>query len=174
MESESTKEHKSKAPTTVGFGILVISTSVSKGEKDDRSGRLIADSIENGGHKVISTITVPDNFKMIQESIDSLSRDPNIQSIVSTGGTGLTETDITFEAAQEIITKPIPGFHSLFMTVSYEDVGPACMLSRATAGIIENRCVLFCLPGSPKACTLAMEKLILPEVAHITKHFRES
>ena len=95
-----------------------------------------------------------------------LSREKNVHAIITTGGTGLTPTDVTIEAVQGMLDKELPGFNSLFMLLSYPQVKSASMLSRALAGTIKGK-VIFCLPGSPKACTLALESLILPELGHI-------
>lgn len=172
MESPSTIEHKKSAPKIVDFGILVISTSVAEGKKEDRSGKILRDKILEAGHRVITEMTVSDDSNAIGNAVRELSS--RVPAIVSTGGTGLTRTDLTIETIRPLFSKELTGFTPLFMQISYEDVGPACMLSRATAGIIDARCVLFALPGSPKACELAMEKLVLPEVAHITRHFVEA
>lgn len=173
-EGASTLSHKAGAPKSVGFAILVISTSVSKGEKEDRSGALIRSKVLAAGHRVVAERVVSDDADAIREAVLAFARDPTVAAIVSTGGTGLTLTDITVETVRPLFSKEITGFTPLFIALSYEDVGAAAVLSRATAGIIEGNSVLFALPGSPKACELAMDKIILPEVAHITKHFKEA
>jgi len=174
IESKSTLSHKAVAPKSVGFAILVVSTSISEGKKEDRSGRLIREKVQAAGHFVIAEKIASDDADAIREAVLELAGNPAVQAIVSTGGTGLTQTDITVETVRPLFSKEISGFTPLFIALSYEDVGAAAVLSRATAGIIKGNAVLFALPGSPKACELAMDKIILPEVAHITKHFREA
>jgi molybdopterin adenylyltransferase len=192
QEAESTRTHKSLAPARVGVAVLVISTSVSEGRNEDRSGGMIREMCAAAGHDVVAFQIVPDDARMITEAVRGFLLDSRIHAVISTGGTGLTKTDVTVETLRPLFSKELTGFTPLFMQLSYADVGPACMLSRATAGIVSvplnpdivsgagrpdipvvERAVLFALPGSPKAVTLALEKLILPELAHITKHFRE-
>lgn len=172
-ESESTRKHKAESERRVTFGVLVISTSVAEGRNTDRSGALIREMIVAAGHQVAEFGVVPDESRAISEAVIGMARRPEITAIVSTGGTGLTKTDVTIETLRPLFLKEISGFLPLFMQLGFEDVGAACMLSRATAGIIEGPAVVFALPGSPKACRLALERLILPEAAHIVKHFGE-
>lgn len=169
-ESPSTTSHKAEAKRACNIGIIVISTSVSQGTKEDRSGGIIRDRALAAGHAVVRRQIVPDEPDAIRSAVMNFAEDPGIDAIISTGGTGLTPTDVTIETVRPLFRKELTGFTPLFMQLSYEDVGPACMLSRATAGIFDSA-VLFALPGSPKACELAMDKLILPEVTHIVKHF---
>ena len=93
-------------------------------------------------------------------------KEKKVQAIVTNGGTGLTSSDITIEAVKGMFDKELPGFNSLFMLLSYPQVKSAAMLSRALAGTINGK-VIFCLPGSPRACQLATKSLILPELGHI-------
>jgi molybdenum cofactor biosynthesis protein B len=95
-----------------------------------------------------------------------LAREKAIHAIITTGGTGLAPTDITIETVQGMLDKILPGFNSLFMLLSYPQVKSASMLSRALAGTIKGK-MIFCLPGSPRACELAIESLILPELGHM-------
>jgi molybdenum cofactor biosynthesis protein B len=173
QEAASTRIHKSLSPARVGVAVLVISTSVSEGRNEDRSGILIKEKCATAGHDVVAFKVVPDEAHAITEAVHGFLFDSRIHAVIATGGTGLTKTDVTVETLRPLFSKELTGFTPLFMQLSYEDVGPACMLSRATAGIVSERAALFALPGSPKAVTLALEKLILPELAHITKHFRE-
>lgn len=173
-EAESTQCHKAAAPKTIGFAIVVISTTVHAGTREDRSGEMLKRMVIDGGHLVHWMTVVPDDPAAIRGAIEECLKNPSIRAIVTTGGTGLTLTDVTYETVRGLFSKEITGFNALFMQLSFDDVGPACMLSRATAGIIRNAAALFALPGSPKACELAMKRLILPEVAHMAKHFGEA
>jgi molybdenum cofactor biosynthesis protein B len=94
--------------------------------------------------------------------------DPRVQVVITTGGTGITSRDSTFEAIEALLDKRLPGFGELFRMLSYEDVGAAAMLSRAQMGIHARRIVVS-LPGSPNACRLALEKLLLPELGHLVR-----
>jgi len=92
----------------------------------------------------------------------------DVQAVITTGGTGITSRDSTFEAVERLLDKRLPGFGELFRMLSYEDVGPAAMLSRAQMGIHSRRIVVS-LPGSPNACRLALEKLLIPELGHLVR-----
>jgi molybdenum cofactor biosynthesis protein B len=91
--------------------------------------------------------------------------------VILTGGTGITSRDQTFEAIDALLEKRLPGFGELFRMLSYQEIGPAAMLSRAQAGVRAGR-VVFSLPGSPAACRLALERLILPELGHLIRELR--
>ena len=109
---------------------------------------------------------MPDSRGILRASLNQLIRDKRIQAVITTGGTGLAPTDVTIETVQGMLDKELPGFNSLFMFLSYPQVKTASMLSRALAGTVKGK-IIFCLPGSPRACKLAMESLILPELGHI-------
>jgi molybdenum cofactor biosynthesis protein B len=94
-----------------------------------------------------------------------------VQAFVLTGGTGVTSRDSTFEAVEALLDKRLTGFGELFRMLSYEEIGAAAMMSRAQGGVVQGR-ALFSLPGSPNACRLALEKLILPELGHVLREVR--
>ena len=170
-ESPSTRSHKAEAPRSVPCAVLVISTSVSAGTKEDRSGHVVRSLLEAAGHPVVAFEVVPDDPDRIREAVLRLSNG-EARCLVATGGTGLVESDVTYETVRPLFRKEIAGFLPLFMALSIDQVGPACMLSRACAGLV-GRAVAFFLPGSPNGVRLAMEKIILPEAAHIVKHLRD-
>ena len=170
-ESASTRLHKKDAPTTVPCAILVISTSVADGTKTDSSGAAIREMLEAAGHRVAATETVSDDAGRIRDAVLCLTSGES-RCLIATGGTGLVERDVTFETVRPLFSKEITGFLPLFMALSYPEAGAACMLSRATAGLI-GRSVAFFLPGSPNGVRLAMEKIIVPEIRHIVKHLRD-
>lgn len=172
-ESASTREHKAAAPKSLNFGVIVISTGVSLGTRTDTSGPLIEKKIVEFGHRVVARCAVPDDIHRIRIAVLEMAHNPDIHVLITTGGTGLTQRDVTHEAVRTLLTKELTGFNPVFMQISFLDVGPSAILSRALAGTIENKCVVFCLPGSPAACELAMDKIILPEAAHIVKHVLE-
>lgn len=172
-ESGSTASHKAVAPKSVNFGVIVVSTGVSLGTRKDLSGALIETKATAAGHHVVAKNVVPDDVHPIRLAIIEMAHSADVQVIVTTGGTGLTKKDVTVEAVKGLFTKELTGFGPIFMQLSYSDIGPAVLLSRALAGTIQDKCVVFCLPGSPAACELAMDKIILPEAAHIVKHVAE-
>jgi len=106
----------------------------------------------------------------IRDAVGRLLEAPEVDVVVTTGGTGFSPRDVTLEAVGPLLERPIEGFGELFRMLSYQQVGAAAMLSRAAAGIIAGgggAKALFLLPGSPKAVALALEKLILPEAGHL-------
>jgi molybdenum cofactor biosynthesis protein B len=109
---------------------------------------------------------------MIQQTVIKAVKSRKTDAIITTGGTGISPTDVTIEAIQPLLDKEIPGFGQLFRTISYEKIGSPAVLTRALAGTVRGK-VIFCLPGSPQSVSLALETLILPEAAHILKHARE-
>jgi len=159
-------EHKAHAPRSIGCFVLTISDS--KAPETDTSGALIRELLAAAGHAVAGHAIVRDEPAEVTAVILRGAGDPAIQAFVLTGGTGVTSRDSTFEAVEALLDKRLTGFGELFRMLSYQEVGAAAMLSRAQAGVVKGR-ALFSLPGSPNACRLALEKLILPELGHIVR-----
>ena len=160
----SVAEHRKKSRLTAA--VAVVTLSMSRSLETDKSGDVIQKSLEENGHHVEFRKVIPDSRNILRATVQELVRSKKIQAIITTGGTGLAPMDVTIEAIRPMLDKELPGFTSLFMLLSYSEVKSAAMLSRALAGTIKGR-VIFCLPGSPRACKLAMESLILPELSHI-------
>ncbi len=160
------REHKAHAPKSVSCFVLTISDT--KTPATDTSGRLIRDLLEQAGHTVSGWAIVKDEPAQVQAVIRGQCADPEVRAIILTGGTGITSRDSTFEAVEALLDKGLTGFGELFRFLSYQEIGPAAMLSRAQAGVCQGRLV-FSLPGSPNACRLAMEKLIIPELGHLVR-----
>ncbi|MHC1571024.1 MAG: MogA/MoaB family molybdenum cofactor biosynthesis protein [Methermicoccaceae archaeon] len=138
--------------------------------EDDISGSVALRLIEDANHTA-SYVLVSDDEHMIAGVLERfLSGDGDV--LIFVGGTGLTRADITIEVAERYYQKHIVGFGELFRQLSFEQVGTAAMLSRASAGVCSRKAV-FCIPGSPSATELALSSLILPEVAHVLKHARD-
>jgi molybdenum cofactor biosynthesis protein B len=161
----------------VVFSIITCSSSKyeakRKGEKiDDPSGDLIEKILKENGHVVHNRVLISDDMIKIRNSIKDAISDENIDSIITTGGTGISPSDITIESVHFFLKKDIPGFGELFRRISYEMIGPAAMISRAIAGIAQEK-PIFCLPGSSNAVEIAMINLIIPEIGHIIKHAKE-
>jgi molybdopterin adenylyltransferase len=154
--------HHAHDTPTVACGIITVSDTRS--EADDTSGQRIRALLEAQAHRVEYYRIVKDE----PEQIAALVRDAPaaVEVIICSGGTGLARRDTTYEAITRLLEKEIPGFGELFRTLSYEQIGAAAMLSRATAGVAGRR-VIFSLPGSTKAVELAMTKLILPQLGHV-------
>jgi len=162
-----TREHKQHAPKKVTIGIITVSTT--RALADDRSGKWINSQAANEGHEVVYHQVIPDDAKIIAATVKNVIRHQRPQVILLTGGTGIAEKDVTIEAVNPMFAKTLTAFGSLFANLSYEEIGSAAILSRATGGIIEKTVVL-CMPGSINACKLACQKLIFPELGHLVKH----
>ena len=160
----SVKEHRKDAPKSVRCFVLTISDTRSL--QDDPSGDAIADALTGAGHQIAGRDLVRDVPESVQQTIRAQCA--NVDAIVMTGGTGITARDSTYEAIATLLDKHLDGFGELFRMLSYEQIGSAAMLSRACAGTI-GRTVVFSLPGSRNAVTLAMERLIVPELPHIVR-----
>ena len=165
----SVTEHKSQ-PLQVH--VMVLTISDTRTVSNDKSGQQMMTLLEQNGHRVIEYEIVKDEQSLIEQAIRKGCDNPQIQAVLINGGTGIAKRDVTFDLLQTFIEKPIPGFGELFRMLSYEEIGSAAMLSRATAGI-SRQTVLFSTPGSTNAVKLAMEKLILPELSHIIRELHK-
>jgi molybdenum cofactor biosynthesis protein B len=134
----------------------------------DTGGRAIADMLGAAGHEVIGRTIVHDDPEVVRSTIERQLANPQIQAIITTGGTGITSRDSTYEAVSGLLDKRLDGFGELFRMLSYEQVGAAAMLSRACAGLVAGR-IVAALPGSEAAVRLAMEKLLIPELGHLVR-----
>ena len=155
------KQHKEHAPASVKCGVVTISDS--RKPESDESGKLVQDLLRRAGHSVLFYVVVKDEPKQILDAVEQASW--TCDAILTNGGTGLGKRDVTIPTLQPTFERGLPGFGELFRSLSYASIGSAAMLSAAAAGVYHGRLV-FCLPGSPDACRLAMEKLILPELGH--------
>jgi molybdenum cofactor biosynthesis protein B len=162
-------EHKVTAPHAIGCFVLTISDS--KTPETDTSGALIREHLVAAGHTVVGHAIVRDEPTQVTAVIRKGCADPAVEAFILTGGTGVTSRDSTFEAVEALLDKRLTGFGELFRMLSYAEVGAAAMLSRAQGGVVQGR-ALFSLPGSPNACRLALEKLILPELGHVLREVR--
>lgn len=142
----------------------VLTASDSRSAETDESGRLIRELLGAGGHRVEYYAVLPDDPALIRDAV--LERLPHLDAIIVNGGTGIAARDSTVEAIRVLLDKELEGFGELFRYLSYEQIGSAAFLSRAVAGIAAGK-IVVALPGSPEACRLAMEKLLLPELGHM-------
>ncbi|MBV0923401.1 molybdenum cofactor biosynthesis protein MoaB [Halomicroarcula limicola] len=147
----------------VAVGVLTVTSSRSL--DDDPGGDAIEAALEDTGHEVLDRRLADDDAAAIADAV-AAALDDGADVVVTTGGTGLTEDDVTVEAVGALFDREIPGFGELFRWLSYEEVGPMAMASRATAGVVDDRLV-FCLPGSENAARLGSEELIAPAVGHL-------
>ncbi|HUO05713.1 MAG TPA: molybdenum cofactor biosynthesis protein B [Candidatus Binataceae bacterium] len=158
----SVNEHKRSARTNLRIG--VITASDSRTPETDQSGKLIREMLEAAGHSV-------DYYEVIREEPQRLSGAiaanlANVDAIIVNGGTGITSHDHSADVVRPLLDKELEGFGEIFRMLSYQDIGSAAIMSRAIAGVRQGKFIVA-IPGSPGACRLAMEKLILPEIGHI-------
>ena len=161
-----TDEHKAKSPKTVGC--MVVTVSDSRNRENDLSGDLICSLLEEGSQLLVDRVIVKNNPLDIEGAIIRGMQHPEVQAIILSGGTGISPRDNTTDAVEEHLDKSLDGFGELFRYLSFKEIGPSAMLSRAVAGV-SGRKVLFSIPGSPKAVELALRKLILPEIGHMVR-----
>jgi molybdenum cofactor biosynthesis protein B len=162
----SVRAHKAEAPASVGCYVLTVSDT--RTPDTDTSGRAIRDLLEGAGHLVSGFDIVKDEPVQVTARVRDRVRDPRTQVIITTGGTGITARDGTYEAIEGLLEKRLVGFGELFRMLSFQEIGPAAMMTRATAGT-SHRTAIFVLPGSENAVRLAMTRLILPELGHVVQ-----
>jgi molybdenum cofactor biosynthesis protein B len=162
-----THEHKKHAPRKVAIGIITVSTT--RALSDDASGNWIDEQAQKKGHDIVYHQVVTDDAGLITSTVRDVIQNERPQVILMNGGTGITKQDVTIEAVNPLFTKTLTGFGPLFAKLSYDEIGSAAFLSRATAGVIEDT-IVFCMPGSLNACKLACRDLIFPELGHLVKH----
>jgi molybdenum cofactor biosynthesis protein B len=160
------REHKATAPKSVGCFVLTVSDT--KNAETDTSGAVIRELLTAAGHRVAGSAIVRDEPAEVARLVrDACARD-DVQTVILTGGTGITSRDSTYEAVEALLDKRLPGFGELFRMLSFQEIGAAAMLSRAQMGIHARRIVVS-LPGSPNACRLALERLVIPELGHLLR-----
>jgi molybdenum cofactor biosynthesis protein B len=165
----SAAQHQARADETP-VACAVVTVSDTRTEETDRSGVLVKDRLRAAGYPVEFYRIVPDEGEAIRAVLLHLVG--QVEVVVTTGGTGISRRDTTTEVADRLIQKPLPGFGEIFRTLSFNEIGPAAMLSRATAGLYgaedgPAETLLFCCPGSPGAAALAVERLIVPDLRHV-------
>jgi molybdenum cofactor biosynthesis protein B len=166
MSPSSHVEHKAAGPASVRCFVITVSDTRTK--DTDSSGRAIADLLGGAGHPVVGRTIVKDDAELVRSTIERQLANPEVQVIITTGGTGISSRDSTYEAVNGMLHKKLDGFGELFRLISYEQIGAAAMLSRACAGLVAGRIVVS-LPGSEAAVRLAMERLLLPELGHLVQ-----
>ena len=159
-------EHKKLSPAVAHCYILTISDTRTLAT--DASGRTICDLLWADGHQVTGRKVVRDEPDQVREAVETQLANPDVQVIITTGGTGITSRDTTYEAIAGLLEKRLDGFGELFRMLSYQEIGSASMLSRAVGGLARGK-VILALPGSEPAVRLAMTKLILPELGHLVR-----
>jgi molybdenum cofactor biosynthesis protein B len=162
----SVEHHRDAQTSRVRCAVLTVSDT--RTSATDTSGDAIAALIQGSGHDVSARRIVRDDPDAVVAAVREMLIGDDVQVIITTGGTGITSRDSTFEAVSGLLSKELTGFGELFRMLSYAEIGPAAMMSRATAGVVDRR-AMFVLPGSEHAVRLALTKLILPELGHVVR-----
>jgi molybdenum cofactor biosynthesis protein B len=160
------EEHRAWAPSPSEVKVFVITASDSRTADTNEGGRLVKELAERAGFVVAGECLLADDQDLIRATVAGIVERAEADAILITGGTGLARRDATVEAVAGLLEKRIDGYGELFRMLSFAEVGPAAMLSRALGGTI-GRVALFVMPGSPAGVRLAMERLILPELTHV-------
>lgn len=162
----SAAQHKAQAPASVACYVLTVSDT--RTPETDTSGRAIRELLASSGHAVAGHAIVRDEPSEVTARVREQLGHARTQVILTTGGTGITSRDGTFEAIDRLLEKRLEGFGELFRMLSFQEIGAAAMMSRATAGTAARKAI-FVLPGSEHAVRLAMTRLILPELGHVVQ-----
>ena len=159
-------DHRAHGPVSVACFVLTVSDT--RVPDTDTSGRAIRDLLTAAGHTVAGHAIVRDEPVQVRDQLLAQCRDTATKVIITTGGTGITSRDGTYEAVDGLLDKRLDGFGELFRALSFQEIGSAAMMSRATAGTVRGK-VVFVLPGSENAVRLAMTRLIIPELSHVVQ-----
>jgi len=165
--STVSQEHKRRAAKQLSVSVLTVSDTRTL--ENDLGGQLIAELLLQAGHLVLDRRIVPDETILIRQAAESMIEAVGCEALLVTGGTGLAARDCTPEAIEALYDAMIPGYGELFRMLSFEEIGSAAMLSRASGGRVGTK-ILLTMPGSPAGVRLAMERLIVPELAHLVHH----
>ena len=168
--SESVEKHREASPERVRIAVLTISDT--RTPETDTGGNAIVELMREAGHEVSRREIVEDDAPRIEVVLQEFLADASVDAVITTGGTGISARDTTYEVVSRLIDKKLDGFGELFRMLSYEEIGAAAILSRAVAGASGSKFVA-CLPGSTNAVRLAMEKLLVPEIPHVVFELRK-
>jgi molybdopterin adenylyltransferase len=165
----SLENHRAGSPECIAFAVLTFSDT--RDEASDRGGAYLVERIENAGHRVASYSIHTDDPEGIADAVEAAAIDPDVDLVLTTGGTGVAPRDWTYVTLKRVLDSEIPGFGELFRWLSYGEIGAATILSRAIGGLLKGKVVLA-LPGSPKALRLAMDEIVLKEAGHLVGQVR--
>ena len=168
--SQVVDQHRGESPQILQVAVLTISDTRTLAT--DTSGALIVELLANAGHTLADRAIVPDEPDRIRPLLESYRARNDLHAVLLTGGTGISPRDQTYETVSALLTKPLPGYGELFRMLSYAEIGPACMMSRAVGGLMGGLVVLV-MPGSRAAVQLAMTRIILPELPHLVQQARK-
>ena len=168
--SESVEKHREASPEKIKVAVLTVSDT--RTPETDTGGNIIVELMQGAGHEISHREIVKDDAPRIEVVLQELLTDAGVDAVITTGGTGISARDTTYEVVSRRIDKKLDGFGELFRVLSYEEIGAAAMLSRAVAGASGLK-FLACLPGSSNAVRLAVEKLLVPEISHLVFELRK-
>ncbi|MEM3396131.1 MAG: MogA/MoaB family molybdenum cofactor biosynthesis protein [Thermoplasmata archaeon] len=158
------KEHKELSPSYVKFAIITLSDK--RTEKTDESGRIAKEILGVAGHKMVAYHFISNDREKLEQLLETLTADPEIDVIITIGGTGISKRDITVEVVSSKLDKKLEGFGEIFRQLSYKEIGSAAVMSRAIAGVLNEK-IVVCLPGSASAVKLAVSEILLNEIGHM-------
>lgn len=161
----SSEQHRAMAAEGDPVPVALVTVSDTRTEETDVNYHYLREQITAAGHEVVAYRLIKDEPEQVGNVLDELAN-ANTRVVIFNGGTGIARRDTTYDALSAKLEKILPGFGEIFRMLSFEQVGGAAMLSRATAGIYRDT-VIISTPGSPKAVQLAWEKLIGPELEHL-------
>ena len=165
-KSSSADQHRTDAPQRIRCAVITVSDT--RTVETDTGGAAVVEHLKSAGHEIVAREILPDDPDELRKLLNALSADIRIDAVLMTGGTGITSRDQTFETVDDLLTRRLPGYGELFRQLSFAEIGPAAMLSRAQGGLI-GATVVLTMPGSPAAVRLAMERIILPELGHLVR-----
>ena len=163
-------EHRAQGPQALRIAVLTVSDT--RTHATDTSGALVVELAGSAGHAIVERSILPDEPDRIRPLLEAWRDSGQVDAALLTGGTGISPRDRTFETVSALLTRPLPGFGELFRMLSYAEIGPACMMSRAVGGLMGDLVVLA-MPGSRPAVELAMTRIILPELPHLVQQARK-
>ena len=167
--SDSVTQYKADAPQSLGCAVITVSDSRTL--QTDTGGQSVVDALTRAGHTLVERQIIPDEPNRMRPLVVALAHRDDVHAILLTGGTGISQRDQTYETITGLLTKQLPGYGELLRMLSYQDVGPAALLSRAVGGLLGTKVVLT-MPGSTAAVRLVMEKIVLPELPHLVREGR--
>jgi molybdenum cofactor biosynthesis protein B len=167
--SQVPDEHRQSAPENVACAVVTVSDT--RTASTDTGGQAVCERLITAGFQVATREIIPDEPAQMRSLLEKLAADQRIDAVLLTGGTGISSRDQTFETVTALLTRQLPGYGELFRMLSFQEIGAAAMLSRATGGLMGSTVVLT-MPGSPGAVRLALERIILPELRHLVREAR--
>jgi molybdenum cofactor biosynthesis protein B len=167
--SQVPDQHRASAPQRVACAVLTVSDT--RTPQTDTGGQAVCDLVVAAGFEVAARQIIPDEPSVMRPLLEKFAAAANIDAVLLTGGTGISSRDQTYETVTALMTRPLVGYGELFRMLSFQEIGPAAMLSRATGGLM-GRTVVLTMPGSPAAVRLAMERIIVPELRHLVREAR--